>query len=48
MIEKLDEIDRSSRTLWPAAERKLGDVQKAVRDAIEEMEQTLQKELEAR
>lgn len=48
MIDKLDTFGRASRTLWPAAERKLGDVQQAVRDAIEEMEQTLQKELEAR
>ena len=48
MIDKLDTFGQASRTLWPAAERKLGDVQDAVRDAIREMEDTLQKELEAR
>jgi hypothetical protein len=48
MIDKLDTFGQASRTLWPAAERKLGDVQDAVRDAIADMEDTLQKELEAR
>lgn len=48
MIAKLDETAESSRTLWPAAERKLSDVQKAVIDAIGNMEDTLNKELEAR
>ena len=48
MIAELNTIDKASRTLWPAAERKLSDVQQAVRDAIDDMEQTLQKELENR
>jgi len=48
MIRKLDENGRASRTLWPAAEKKLPEVQDAVRDAIAEMEETIQKELEAR
>lgn len=48
MIAKLNQSGRASRTLWPAAERRLGEVQDAVRDAIADMEDTLQKELEAR
>lgn len=48
MIAKLNENGRASRTLWPAAEKKLGEVQDAVRDAIAAMEDTLNKELEAR
>lgn len=45
MIRKLNEFDEPSRTLWPAAERKLGDVQNAVREAIEDMERTINEEL---
>ena len=48
MITKLNEQGRASRTLWPAAEKKLPEVQDAVRDAIAEMEDSIQKELEAR
>lgn len=48
MITKLNEQGRASRTLWPAAEKKLPEVQDAVREAIAEMEDTIQKELEAR
>ena len=45
MIQKLNQIDEPSRTLWPAAERRLGEVQDAVRDAIEDMERTINEEL---
>ena len=45
MIRKLDETRTSSRSLWPAAERRLGEVQDAVRDAIEDMERTINEEL---
>ena len=48
MIRKLNEFGNASRTLWPAADKRLGDVQDAVRDAIAEMEETLNKELEVR
>ena len=48
MIAKLDEHGKASRTLWPAAEKKLPEVQDAVREAIAAMEDTLQRELEAR
>jgi hypothetical protein len=45
MIEKLDQFGTASRGLWPAAERKLGEVQDAVREAIEDMERTINEEL---
>ena len=45
MIEKLDEQGTASRTLWPAAEKRLGDVQDAVKDAIKDMENYIQKGL---
>ena len=45
MIRKLDETRTASRSLWPAAERRLGEVQDAVRDAIEDMERTINEEL---
>lgn len=48
MIAKLDENGKASRTLWPAAEKKLPEVQDAVREAIAAMEETLNKELEVR
>jgi len=48
MIAKLDQHGKASRTLWPAAEKKLPEVQDAVREAIAAMEDTLNKELEAR
>jgi hypothetical protein len=46
MIRKLNESGTASRTMWPAAERRLGEVQDAVRVAIADMESTLQKELD--
>lgn len=46
MIRKLDQNGTASRTLWPAAEKRLGEVQDAVRDAIKDVESTLNKELE--
>ena len=45
MIRKLDETRTASRSLWPAAERRLGEVQDAVREAIEDMERTINEEL---
>ena len=45
MIEKLDQFGTASRGLWPAAERKLGEVQDAVREAIEDMERTINQEM---
>jgi len=45
MIRKLDETRTASRSLWPAAEKRLGDVQEAVKDAIDDMERTLNEEL---
>lgn len=45
MIRKLDETRTPSRSLWPAAERRLGEVQDAVREAIEDMERTINEEL---
>jgi hypothetical protein len=45
MIRKLDETRTASRSLWPAAERRLGDVQEAVKDAISDMEDTLNREM---
>lgn len=43
MIEKLNEQGTASRTLWPAAEKRLGEVQDAVKDAIKDMENYIQK-----
>ena len=48
MIAKLNQNGQASRTLWPAAERKLGEVQDAVREAIADVEKTLNDELGAR
>lgn len=45
MIAKLNESATSSRTLWPAAEKRLKDVQGAVRDAISDMERHIEQEL---
>jgi len=45
MIRKLDESRTASRTLWPAAEKRLGDVQDAVKDAIKDMERHIEQEL---
>jgi len=45
MIEKLNEQGTASRTLWPAAEKRLGEVQDAVKDAIKDMENYIEKGL---
>ncbi len=45
MIEKLNKSGTASRTLWPAAEKRLGDVQDAVKDAIKDMEDTIERGL---
>lgn len=45
MIRKLDESRTASRTLWPAAEKRLGDVQDAVKDAIADVEDTINREM---
>jgi hypothetical protein len=45
MVAKLNESATSSRTLWPAAEKRLKDVQGAVRDAIADMERHIEEEL---
>lgn len=48
MIDKLDQFGTASRTLWPAAEKQLANVQDEVRKAIADMEDTLNAELGAR
>ena len=45
MIRKLDESRTASRTLWPAAEKRLGDVQDAVKAAIADVEDTINMEM---
>ena len=45
MIRKLDESRTASRTLWPAAEKRLGDVQDAVIAAIADVEDTINREM---
>ena len=45
MIRKLDESRTASRTLWPAAEKRLGDVQDAVIAAITDVEDTINREM---
>jgi hypothetical protein len=45
MIEKLNEQGTASRTLWPAAEKRLGDVQDAVIAAIADVENTINREM---
>lgn len=48
MIKKLNSFAESSRTLWPAAEKELSNVQQAVKDAIQALEDELNAELERR